>query len=114
MWSQIQNSKHIWNFDATGSVIEAIENQSKPYLYSIICHDEINNVIKPIVEFVTTSLSHLTVSSYLFVIKKFFEKYCKPIAPVIVTDFSWTLVTSVLESFKSMNIIQYLGLCLKL
>ena len=119
MWSQIQNSQHIWNFDATGSVIEAIENQSKPYLYSIICHDEINNVIIPIVEFVTTSHSHLTVSSYLFVIKKFFEKYCKPknyfaIAPVIVTDFSWTLITSVLESFNSMNIIQYLDLCFEI
>jgi hypothetical protein len=119
IWSQIQTSQHIWNFDATGSIIEAVENQSKPYLYSMVCHDEQNNTIIPMAEFVTTSHKHLTVSSYLFVVKKYFEKYCKPksdfvLAPVIVTDFSWTLITSILESFNSMNIIKYLDSCFEI
>ena len=70
MWSQIQKSQHIWNFDAKGSIKENFENQSKPYLYSKVYHDEKIHVIIPVAEFVTTCHSHLTVNSYLFVIKK--------------------------------------------
>ena len=115
IWSQLQHRQHIWNVDATGSIIEDVKNKKKPYLYSIVCHDEQNKCIIPIAEFVTTSHNHISVTSYFYLVKKYFEKYSKAksnfiFAPVMVTDFSWTLISSIIEAFNSMTVIEYLNI----
>ena len=114
MWAQIQAGQFIWNLDATGSIIENIRGQNKPYLYSIVVHDEINQSIVPIAEFVTTCHTQMSIASYLFLVKSMFVKHAKSanefkLAPVMVTDFSWTLICSVLEVFNHMNVIEYLN-----
>ena len=70
-------------------------------------------------EFVTTSHTHISISSYFFLVKKYFEKYMKRnasfiFAPVMVTDFSWTLISSIIEAFNSMTVIQYLKYCFEI
>ncbi len=119
IWSQIQQYQFIWNFDASGSIIEDVKGQKKPYLYSMVSHDELNNNIIPMFQFVTTDHTFINISSYLSTIRKVFEKYKKSrnlfaFAPVIVTDFSWTLISSVLDAFNNVNVNEYLSLCFEI
>jgi hypothetical protein len=121
MWIIIQKKWPIWYFDATGSICKKIENQKLPYLYSIVAHDYESKNIIPISEFLTTSHTQMNISLNLMQIKNFFLKYSSlsgkkfgfqyPIAPIIVTDFSWPLINSVLDIFNNnMTIIKYLEL----
>ena len=119
IWSQIQQHQFIWNFDASGSIIEDVKDQKKPYVYSMVCHDEKNNSIIPMFEFVTTDHTFINISAHLYKIRKVFEKYVKGknrfvFAPVIVTDFSWTLISSVLDAFNKISVNEYLSLCFEI
>jgi hypothetical protein len=85
----------------------------------MVCYDEIKNSIIPIFEFVTTDHTFINVSTYLAKIRKVFEKYSRAknrfvIAPVIVTDFSWTLISSVLDAFNNLTVNEYLNLCFEI
>lgn len=77
MWSVIKKRNPVWYLDATGSVIQEVNGQNSPFLYSIAMHDiEAKNIL-PISEFITTSNSSDTISRYLFTIKnvdKIFRK----------------------------------------
>ncbi len=75
IWSQIQQYQFIWNFDASGSIIEDVKGQKKPYLYSMVSHDELNNNFIPMFQFVTTDHTFINISSYHSTIRKVFEKY---------------------------------------
>jgi hypothetical protein len=85
----------------------------------MVSHDELNNNIIPMFQFVTTDHTFINISSYLSTIRKVFEKYKKSrnlfaFAPVIVTDFSWTLISSVLDAFNNVNVNEYLSLCFEI
>ncbi|CAF0972658.1 unnamed protein product [Brachionus calyciflorus] len=108
----------IWFFDATGNVMKKVKGQKAAYLYSIVCHDKGNRNIVPVVEFITTCHSTLSISKYLFSIKSLISLHYKnyediPLPRVIVTDFSWPLINSVLETFNRISISTYLRLCFK-
>jgi hypothetical protein len=114
MWQYIQERHPIWYFDATGSVMKKIGRQSMPYLYSIVCHDAFTKSIIPVAEFFTTSHSSLSITNELNFIRdtlitKIVSIKKKPLASVVVTDFSWALINAVINSFNKCSILQYLN-----
>jgi len=86
-------------------------------LYSFACHDLEKHQIIPIAEFVSTRHTTDEISKNIFFIKKTFESFFsnndkyKP--KVIVTDFSWALLNSVVEVFNQFKMGQYLSICYK-
>lgn len=114
---KIQKQNLVWHLDATGSIIKNIPGQSLPFLFSTVMHDPSTNTILPVYEFISTSHNTTTISKYLFSLKKM-EKLVPSnfytISPLIVTDFSWPLISSVLETFNKCNINQYLNLAYQL
>ena len=118
MWSLIQNVNPIWFFDATGSILADVPLNNSPLLYSIVSYDTDTNSIIPVAEFLTTFQECTTICQYLLDIKNKIEQYISgkkyAIAPVIVTDCSWTLINSILTIFNQCTIIQYLDWCFDL
>ena len=113
-WNIIQNSYPIWHFDATGSIIKNIAGQKKPFFYSIISRDLKKKLILPIAEFVTTAHDSVSITKYLFSIRKILENSLNAnkrfiLPPIVVTDFSWALITAVLEAFNNCSVINYLN-----
>jgi hypothetical protein len=104
--NQIRNP--IWNFDATGSILKPIKNQKKPYLYSIVSYDPQNHINIPFCEWFSTSHSQSSISQFLFTLKNILLKYASistkkllfKFAPIVVTDFSFALLNSVLVVFN--------------
>lgn len=81
----------------------------------MLMHDTINNKLIPITEFVTTSNDTNSISKFLFSFRKLLEQNCLNkskfiYAPIIVTDFSWALINSVLDIFNNCSISKYLFL----
>ena len=110
-------------FDATGSILPKIRNQKTPYLYTIVCHDTLNKKIIPIAEWFSTSHTQLSISKYLFIIKNYYKQYSDlalkkhrifVYPPIIVTDFSWALVNSVLDVFNNMTMKSYLQIAFEI
>lgn len=66
----IRKKYPVWHFDATGSILKHINGQKKPYLYSLVSHDQEKKIILPIAEFFTTSHNSTSISKYLTSIKK--------------------------------------------
>jgi hypothetical protein len=115
MWKVLLKILPIWFFDATGSIIKNIPNQKTSYLYSIVMHDFIKNKIIPFSEFVSTEHSTISISHKLFYIKKSIDSYSTSdnfMQPkVIVVDFSWALLNSILDVFCNHKIGSYLTYC---
>ena len=110
VWKQIQFCFPVWYIDATGSVHNDILKQNSPYLYSIVQHDKTNKCILPLAEFVLTHHDIINISRNLLLIKESLLCYSNAIiAPIIVTDFSWALVNSVLKVFNNCTMLQYLN-----
>lgn len=105
----------IWYFDSSGNFITDKNNQSMSLLYSFIMYDPENKLIIPISEFVTTSHTILNISKYLLSIKSIINANTKKddiqLSKLVVTDFSWALINSVLNIFNNCNTNQYLALC---
>ncbi|CAF0907232.1 unnamed protein product [Brachionus calyciflorus] len=111
MWKKIRNLNPVVHFDATGGIIKDIKGQKKPFLYSMVVHDFESKSIIPIIEFLTTNHTTANISKFLFSIKYILEslgpdKNC--LAKIIVTDFSWPLIKSILDVFNKMSVIEYL------
>ncbi len=113
MWRLIQKNNLIWNFDATGSVINDIKGQKIPLFYSIVVHDNILKNIIPIGSFLTTEHSTDSICLNLTIIKNILienigiKEY--QISPIIVVDHSWALISGVLKSFNHISTLQYLN-----
>ena len=116
MYFLIQKCNPIWHLDSTGNVLQSINGQKSSYLYSIVSHDPINKKNIPIFEWISTSHTQTTISSYLFLIKEQCLLYKKlagkkvlfPFAPIIVTDFSFALINSILKIFNNCSMEEYL------
>lgn len=80
--------------------------------------DPKTETILPIYDFISTSHNSLTVSKYLMTFKKKIEMVAPAgslkIAPIIVVDFSWPFINSILEVFSSCTIELYLETMFKL
>jgi len=119
MWSIIQEQDVFWYFDATGSVLVKVPQQKAPLLYSVVAHDRQRKLIIPIAEFITTSQTQISISGYLAVLRKHMHdnitsKGKFAISPIIVTDFSWALINSVLDVFNKCTVMEYLKMCFKI
>jgi hypothetical protein len=118
MWSVVREKHPIWYFDSTGNVIQKIENQSAPFLFSIVFHDKDKELIFPLAEFISTAHDSHTISGYLYSIKLELERTIpKPgfqIAPIIVTDFSWALLNAVCTVFNNCSIGFYIRWCFEM
>ena len=116
MWISAQATHPIWYFDATGCVIEKIKGQNDPFLYSIVFHDKKQKFIFPLAEFISTGHDSQTISSYLSILKYQLEKTIPlsnqfQFAPIIVTDFSWALINSIMKVFNNCSIDYYTQWC---
>ena len=109
----MRKQNDIWFFDSTGCVFRNVSGQKQPYYYAIVCHDEINQHIIPVAEFVSTSHSSLAISKFLMEINSIFEqnmtKRNESVASVVVTDFSWALMNAVMHEMNRCNILNYLN-----
>ncbi|CAF0932078.1 unnamed protein product [Brachionus calyciflorus] len=117
IWKQVKFINPVWHFDSTGCIHKDVESQKKPFLYSIVFHDIENKNILPICEFISTDHTIRNISRFL---KIFLDRLADfdnetefKIAPIIVTDFSWALINSVLNIFNKMEIIEYLEFSFK-
>jgi hypothetical protein len=122
MWLKIQEANSVWYFDATGSILKStpeLKNQKQVLLYTVAMRDPLSNTSISIYDFVTTSHNFVSISRYLSYFKHIMDvkiprKYLIH-APVIVTDYSWPSLNSILHVFNdSMNIKQYLSLLFEL
>ena len=82
-------------------------------------HDRIEKKILPLAEFVTTSHIADNISEFLNIIKnqiisKIPKRLPFRLAPIIVTDFGWVLINSVMNSFNNSNIKRYIDWCFKI
>lgn len=110
MWKIIKEKHPVLYFDATGSIFRDIRNQNKALLYSLVFHDKDSHVNLPLGEFFTTRQTTRSVKKNLETIIQFLKESGNKNFPyVIVTDFSWTLINSVLEGFNQINMIDYLN-----
>ena len=79
------------------------------------CHDQINEQTIPVFEFVTTSHTSCNISTFLSKASYCFDQLAKQsvnsIARVIVIDQSWAMINSVVKSFNSCSMIDYLDWC---
>ena len=64
----------------------------------------------PVADFLTTSHSKNSISSYLHSIKSYFETNSK-IAPIFVTDNSWALIGAVFDAINSCDASIYINWC---
>jgi hypothetical protein len=113
MWRQVSVNCSILYFDATGSIIKHINQQKRPFLYSLVFYDKKNHNILPIAEFVTTKHSQINITQYLISLRVFIELNTKRrFNPrIIVTDQSWALINSVHMAFNNCTTVAYLELC---
>ena len=116
MWLCAQIVNPVWYFDATGSIHVDILGEKTPLLYSMVFHDTNTKCIIPIFEFVTTSHSEDSLAKFLSLMRRKLRREIQisqyfSIAPVIIMDFSWASINSVMDSFNMCNIDQYIRWC---
>jgi hypothetical protein len=112
----VQETNPIWHLDSTGNVIENVNGQSPPFLYSLVFQDTKNNRVLPVAELITTAHDSHSISGYLSIIKMELQRTIPKKrgfqhAPIIITDFSWSLINAVLNVFKNCDISAYLNWC---
>ena len=119
MWISVQNTYPFWHFDATGTIIKPVKNQSEPFLFSIVFHDQAKSFIFPLAEFISTGHDAKEISQYLSTIKLDLQKTIPKsvtyrIAPFVVTDFSWGLINAVLSVFNNCKADFYINWCFEI
>ncbi|CAF0888839.1 unnamed protein product [Brachionus calyciflorus] len=117
IWDKVKKHSPVWHLDATGGIHIDIDSQKKPFFYSMVFHDRKNKIILPIGEFISTDNTMRSISKFLRNIYEILKENNKgtesSIAPIIVTDFSWALMNSVLNVFNNMDMNEYLEWCFK-
>ncbi|CAF0898672.1 unnamed protein product [Brachionus calyciflorus] len=81
MWDVIQQRYSVWHFDASVLFLNEINDQSKPFLFSIVCHDPISNSFIPLADFFTSANDSLNIQLNLIRIQQTFLKYKKSYSP---------------------------------
>ncbi|CAG9762611.1 unnamed protein product [Ceutorhynchus assimilis] len=103
-------------FDATGSVVRSTgyDRGNRILYYSLVVN--VDGIITPIAELVTSNHNSATLTSFNLHFKHFVRVYCHkkwPIFNVIVTDWSFPLMTSVCQGFNDVTLYTYLQLSYK-
>lgn len=104
------------HFDATGSVDRPTQyDQGKRLLYYALVV-KANKIIIPIAEMISGKHDSAKISSFLLNFRHFCVTNCHrswPVFNVIVTDWSFALLTSVCLAFNDMTLFMYLKICYK-
>jgi hypothetical protein len=112
MWAEIQIENPIWYFDSTGGINLPVKNQKAPFFYSIIMHDVKNKTLIPLGEWVSTAATSINTSSMLFKIKQYIQLNLDDnkliVASIIVVDFNWASINSIMYVCNDMPLIVYL------
>jgi hypothetical protein len=102
--------------DATGSIVRSPICHNHPgksllyYAGVISAHES----IVPMFEFISSSHDVQTVTRALLKYRTFLTEECKflhlkwPVFGIVVTDYSWVLIRSVLSAFNNMGLIDYM------
>ena len=77
----------------------------------MVSHDREKRQIIPISEFVSTGHTSLDISKYLQSINHLLENYKLSFAPLVVTDFSYSLINAVMDSVNKCSLVHYLNWC---
>jgi hypothetical protein len=103
----------VLHFDATGSMVRDLnchDHGEKTVLYyaAVI---SVNGKIFPLAELISAKHDANTITQFLKNYKQFVHdsKINGPIFQVVVTDFSWALIKSVLDGFNKLNVLDYLN-----
>ena len=116
MQLQFVNNVDFLYFDSTGSIIRPPHNVTckRMQLYSMVFVK--GEVTLPIAEMITSEHTVFSVTSFLKNYVEFLrtEKWKLPIAKVIVTDWCWALMHSILDVFINTDIKSYLQKCYKI
>ena len=100
--------KTIWYVDATSSIHRDIRGQNKIYLYSITSHDNVDKKFVNISDFLTTCHTSKNLIKFF---REIFDIYLKSnmiVALIVITDFSWTLIISIMRAANYCDILHYL------
>lgn len=111
IWDKLNVINSVWFFDATGSVHKDIRMQKKPFLYSLVMHDEKNKCILPLAEFISTAHDQVSISRYLTSIKSKLDINRIKVAKSVVVDMSWALINATLLSLNYCNLPNYINWC---
>ena len=111
MWKQISVKNAVWYVDATSNIHQNINGQNKVYMYSIVCHDKEKKTFVNVADFFTTCHTSTNLTKYFFDIFSICEKSNSFLAPIVVTDFSWPLIISILRSSNNCDVLHYLHWC---
>lgn len=108
MWKSISLSNAVWFIDAKSNIHRKIEGQKRVFLYSIVAHDVIKKVYVNVADFVTTRHTSINLTKYFLDIFYLIQASNAIFAPVIVIDFSWALLISLMKSINNCDLIAYL------
>ncbi len=116
MWFLIQKCNAIWHIDATGNILQPVYNRNPSLLYSIVVHDPQNHKNIPLFEYITSEQTVKQTSNFLYIVKHYCMKYKKlggkkvrhAYGQIITTDFSYTLINSILKAFNNCDMAEYL------
>ncbi len=108
MWRIVSLNNAVWYVDATSNIHSKIRGQKRSFLYTIAAHDAVNKTIVNVADFITTSHTSGNLTKYFADILNVFEKSKVIIAPVIVIDFSWALLISLMKSTNNCEPLHYL------
>lgn len=112
IWDLIGRKYPVFYFDATGGLFNKIYGQQNPpFLFSLVSHDREERQIIPIAEFVTTGHTALDISQYLQKFSHFLDNSKLSFAPVIVTDFSYSLINAIMDAVNKCNLTHYVNWC---
>ena len=108
MWRIVSLNNAVWYVDATSNIHSKIRGQKRSFLYTIAAHDALNKTIVNVADFINTSHTSGNLTKYFADILNVFEKSKVIIAPVIVIDFSWALLISLMKSTNNCEPLHYL------
>ena len=117
MWFTIQKNNPIWYFCVLNNILTSIPYQNgDPSLFSMISYDKLKKFQIPIFQFVTVSKDFLDVKNMIEscfnIIQK--SKYKTQdsffIPPLIVVDYSISMLDTFCTLFNRMNSIDYFNL----
>lgn len=112
MWDTIQKRNPVWYFDASGLFLNEINDQSKPFLFSIVSYDPNTKSFIPISDFFSTANDGLNIQLNLMRIQNILQRYKISYNPsIIVSDFSWANIKAILRTFLNCDVVQYLKIC---
>jgi hypothetical protein len=116
MWNIIKLKNPVWYIDATGGVHQKINGQKEIFIYRTVCHDENQKKIIPVFDFLTTCHTGENLAKYLrYAVARIEQNFSKNspliVPPIIVMDFSYAIVNSILESINKCSLTEYLSYC---